>query len=266
MLLLPSDLPKECTQYTFTHPRTKRAAKYIIAGSNLLELRQISTERTMILGTKLHSADAVVGIYTNPLFLILPVLFDHRQKIMPLQFLLDIASQENDSIPLTLVERHCESICTFERLEDELCVRLDEKKMLKFIENQIEKMSTAIPSILEKDVLKKVTPVDPSLSPSPELVTMVKQYCAVSLITATYLPVELSDFITKKYDFTLLHTTISQISLQRQSIEFPTNISNDSGTTVSNDSSLRMKKSKPRGRKMPVVEDNSSILDMFKKK
>lgn len=252
MLLLP---PGASTVYTFQHPCTGTLAQFVVQDKRLFELRAVRTRRSRLLQARLSRDPLRVAVYMNPLYLVLPLLFEHRARALPLSFVLELLAQSGDTVPATLVRDACVAVCTSTESDDELLLQLDTQLLDAFLAAQTARVETCCPPSALAAVYTALGHSN-IVPPPPETAQRARTYCAVSLIANSYLNPALRAHFLAQHDFSDLERTVRRQALREQSLQAPQ-------AAVSPRPASAPKRPRKEPRKAPAAQNNRSILDMF---
>lgn len=250
---------------SLVHPGSQKAAKFLFdqgddAPHRLFELTRVGNDArsALIDDSIIPDGSLVVATPLHPLFTCLNVVFAHRNKPLPLETILELsANEETQSLPEEVIEPYLTSVC----LSRPGPPTPDLTKLKAFLDTRVARIRAGLPQSVRADVLQAVQPINPNEQPSPELIDLAELYGSVSMLVTSWTSPELGEWYLSTHDFSMLENTASGLHEQHlalQSAQFAVNSS--SAKRASSDPKPAAKKAKP------APKNNSSILDMFKKK
>lgn len=256
MIILPKEFHNRGLEFvSLKHPRTGEPARFLLDRSShtVLELTRVGTStRSGLIEDQLYSdASVIVATPLHPLFLILPVLFDHQKRALPLDVLLGLAADDNtDSLDEAFVEDHLPSICHG--------TQLDLRRLKGWLDVCVRRLISSVPQLVKGEVLQTIMPLDPNERPSQEVITAAETYAAASMLATSWLSPATAEWYLDSCDFRILENEIKR--LESEQVAFA-----GAAPTLPAKRADTVKAQPAKRAKTVQVKNNTSILDMFKK-
>lgn len=265
-IVLPNEsVGRKLDLVSLVHPGTQKPAKFLVdqgddAPHRLFELTRVGNDaRSALLDDKIViDGSLVVAIPLHPLFTCMNVLFEHQDKPLPLEIILELcANEETECLPEEMIEPYLPLIC----ISRPDLPKLDLVKLKAFLDTRAARIRARLPQSIRAKVLRAVQPVNPNERPSQEIIDLAELYGSISMLVTSWMSPELGEWYLSTHDFSKLEAVASKLQEQEIAIENVKFGGTSSGAKrASSDPKHSSKKAKP------APKNNSSILDMFKNK
>lgn len=251
-LLPPELLDRDVDLINLPHPKTGKQTQFAATESLIFQKTTVknSGPHSLLFDGYVASDPSIsVFIPVNPFFVVLPVLFKCKDRLLPLSMLMDmLGDDDSDAFPPHLL-KDLHKIC---QNEDDM-YKLDLKKLFEWLSALVAELE--VPPSLSAKYTRAIAPIDPTQPIDESLKQKVKEYAALQLV-CSWLDEPTSEWLTGKYDFTDLTKHVDAIQSERAASLALQRLNEPAAS----------KKVRATPAKKLKVTNNKSVLDFFKKK
>lgn len=266
ILLLPDELrEKSFGIVKFCHPKSNSPSRFVLEGGKLWEVLTISPrnhKRSLMIGERIVSDPTFdILVRFDPLFLILRVLWLNRQRMLPLEFLLELSSgSEAETPPIEIMEPRIDVLCD---VKENLSVQLNLEKLQDWLNTKFSASLRNLPPSIAAHTLQAVTPLDPTEDVDPAICEEAKLHAALCFL-GSWLPPQVAEWYESKHNTSRASEEARKISLAQAEARAVRAMSEGSNKNSMKTAKSKRTASAPAGNtKKMKVTNNRSLLDMF---
>lgn len=266
ILLIPEELQgKSFDVVKFCHPKSEIPSKFTLQDGRLWEVLTINPrnhKRSLLVGDRVVSNAAFdILVPFDPLFLILRVLWLNRQRLTPLDFLLELSSgADAETPPIDLFEPRIELLCDIDETNR---VKLNFSKLQGWLDQKLSASLANLPTSLAEHTAQAVNPLDPTKEADPVIQSQARLHAAICFL-GSWLPPQVMEWYESKHDLGLAHDEARKIALAQAEARAVRALSEGSNKDSEKFVKSKRTASAPvRGTKKMKATNNRSLLDMF---